>query len=532
LAAGYPSKRLRPEISKQDGRIHVTLNNLDPGITGTVRLMVHRSYTRYWLGAQTISGASVDFDIPAGTVPAGIVQFSVLAGDNSVLASGLWSDYEPARHRVVVSVKNNIPGIRGKYLAECRIPDQLASGGLISWNARVSVLEPGAPADMLPGLPGWSFTGDIPADPGKFRVWLENNSYPDEYAGAFFQPEPVIQFLPETRPGILAGRVLDKRTLRGVPAVGVGITILNDNRFDAIKTNSNGLFYFALPEKAGSMDYILSFIAEPDSEWSIEVFPEFDNRPYRPAKQPFRLSPEELQYVRELNLNQQLTRIYGRPEVPVTVHPDSLVREKAFYYPPERIIQTDRYIELANVREVVYEVVPDVQAHQSGKKVHLSVYSSKSYSREYETLIMIDGIPLTDHRDLLELPPGRIKTIEVKNRVYIHGNYIFTAVVNFISRNGDYAGLSLPEQSVLGTFHPAPVSVQPGLKDPANRPSTIPVLDPTLMWITGGSDWNGSVPFSGNDVQGNFQIQVYGFDSGGLWFSGYENFGTHGISKQ
>jgi hypothetical protein len=141
---------------------------------------------------------------------------------------------------------------------------------------------------------------------------------------------------------------------------------------------------------------------------------------------------------------------------------------------------------------------------------------------DYETLILLDGIPITDHKALLDLPPGRIRSIEVENKMYILGNYIFTSIVNFISRNGDFAGLKLPKESVLGTADFPMASSGSADQVPAS-PAT-PVLNPTLLWKSIPSDSSGKINFQINDSYGDYQILIYGFDRNGIWFNGKQRF--------
>ena len=171
----------------------------------------------------------------------------------------------------------------------------------------------------------------------------------------------------------------------------------------------------------------------------------------------------------------------------------------------------------------MYEVVPNVQVHREGNKAHIGVYSIQPFAHDYETLVLLDGIPLTSQKELLDLPPGRIKSIDVRNKIYIHGNYVFSAVVNFISRNGDFAGLKLPGHSVQGTLS-LPSRIQQKAPASLEHDSPVPQLDPLLLWQTGLKFDTGTIEFSVNDLYGNFKIRVFGFDTDGKWWMGKSEF--------
>jgi hypothetical protein len=421
---------------------------------------------------------------PGPKVPAGVAKPEIK------------TDYRATGHQVSIHLDSEKMNVRGNYTLDYSLPDSLNQENIACINTLIVWDEPGNQTEnYLPGLPGFS-----PGNSG-------------------------IQFFPETRSGILMGRVTN-RDSRGVAAVGIGMTILGDNSFDAVETNEEGVFCFSLPDRHNSADYILNFLSDPDSSWTIRVFPEYDDRPVNPNAEPFILTPEEYSYASELLINNKLNAIYSRQETPAGIPPAPVARKETFFNPPERKINVDDYIELASVQEVVYEVVPDVQIRHRANRTFISVYNKNPFARDYQTLILLDGIPLTNQQELLALPPGRIRTIEVKNRMYVHGNCIFSGLVNFISRNGDYAGLRLPRQSVMGSIDLPAESVQPVPAEPAQAFPEIPVLNPVLLWSSQPGPARGKINFQTNDLTGGFTITVSGFDPNGLWFYGQRKFTT------
>ncbi len=510
-------------ISAAGNNLVVEMDNPAANTSKYLRLLVHRSYSWYWYDSLPNTGNPLKFSVPANSIPEGIVQFSVLSDNNTVLAGRLWSGYNLDNHRIeITSATENIK-IRSTHQVEFELPQQIAATGSTLFSM-VSLTEPGNhDEDFMPGLPGWDAGGKIPCEKKEFEKWLSRNRYPDETVQAFFKTDqPEILFMPETRTGILSGRVTDKKTGKGVPSAGVSATILNDNSFQAVHTNPNGVFSFSFPGGVNSGDYILSFIAQPDSFWEIGLNPEFDNRAFKPVERLFSLSPEEIKYAGNLSVNMQLNQVYDQSEGMKEVKSDSLPWKKSFFYPPEWTINTADYIELANVLEVVYEVVPDVQVRRKGNDAHLSVYNKNISADNYETLILLDGMPITSHKQLLDLPPARIKTIEVKNQLYLHGNYIFSAVVNFISLNGDFAGLPLPVKSVSGSMN-LPVNAEADeqrISAPASP--DIPILTPVIIWNTGTPSSVNKLEIPVNDLYGTFKVMIYGLDQNGQWF-----YGTH-----
>jgi len=255
---------------------------------------------------------------------------------------------------------------------------------------------------------------------------------------------------------------------------------------------------------------MVNFTQSAQETWSIQVVPDFDPRPTQLPNYPFQISQEDLKYLNTINLSRQLESVYQLRSTQQTPPEEIDSVSGYFFYPPEYSIVVEDFIKLANVQEVLYEVVPNVMVRQTANKKELRVYFDDPLAKTYETLILLDGIPITDPGPLLALPPDRIKSIDVKNKIYILGNNIFSAIVNFNSPNRDYAGLNLPDQSVLSTLA-LPLISHDSLPDVNQSAKHIPVLSSTLFWSSlAGSE----AQFQSNDLTGAFSIHLFGYKQG------------------
>ncbi|MEA1878525.1 MAG: hypothetical protein U9N86_16920 [Bacteroidota bacterium] len=509
----------------QDNKQSVIVTISDQSNIGDkrIRLIMHQSYTILW-DSDNSANSEHGFIIPKEILPTGIMQLSLLGEDGRILAKRLWSEYDPESARINVSPEKDKFQIRASYFL-----DLSQSVFYEDMSVYIGLDEPGNPLEsFIPGLPGWNCTYSIPGDPQAFKEWLRNNSYSDELVLSLSESEPGmsqnshIQHLPETRSGIISGQVINSNTGLGADNTGICLNILNDNYFDAAKTESDGRFFFALPGYSASTDYILGLTSVADSSLQIKVTPLFDPR-LNNLLNNFALSEEELLYLQVQSINMQLNRIYGVDSKPPKSLLSSFIVKQAFFHPPDYTVVLDDYIKLANIREVIYEVVPNVIVRQKDGHEYLKVYNDNPFSTNYKTLVLLDGIPLAHPKDLLDLPPDRIEFIEVKDKMYIHGRSIFASIVNFVSPNKDYAGLDLPENSVLSTLDLPKEGTQLQLFNSEVK-STLPQLANTLLWESGVSLHKDSVQFSTNDQTGNFNIMVYGFDKNGNWVCGKHNF--------
>ncbi len=515
------------EVAEDGGQICVQLNNLRPGLYKDISILLHRTGSLYWHEKRTAYSAGMEIMIPEKEIPKGIVQVTVLGGDTIILAARLWSDYHPDGKTIKLQPERTALAIRGSSGIGYHTGFIAGDHGNTSLNALVALKEPGIPqAEYMPGLPGWSLHSQIPIDRMAFLGWLAAHKYPDELIKGFAKPIPgsspaYMTYLPETRAGILTGRVSSKNSGNGIPGASLGVMVFNDNSFQATRTDSSGQFYFAFPGIYNTHDFILNFITEPQPEWQIAAQSVYDERPCRPETRVFTLTGEELDYYRRISITRQLKNIYAPQDSTIkSLQTDRPVHRDVFFSPPDKTVYIDEFIGLSDVREVVYELVPDVYVKNRDGKSFLSVYFTNRYAEDYETLILIDGIPATSHNQLLDLPADRIRAIQVKNKVFIQGKHIFSGIVNFISRNGDYAGLELPANALLSSIDLPVKGDSPYMPAPIDNSGPIPVLERTLLWQHNLKFNDGYLEFNANDITGDFTIYIYGFDGRGEWHWG------------
>ena len=505
-------------VSGKGSYIQVITSGETSGENKKATLILHQTYTSIWESGE-INLDKAEFRIPKTVLPNGIFQFTLIADDNTILSKRLWSEYNSEAIDISLSDTKKHLDIKSNYSLNYEFPDESAELSIL-----IGMEEPNNPYNNhLPGLKGWPCTSNIPNDYSAFKGWLLGNSYSDNTIFAILDGQDgeggnKMSYLPETRSGIIEGKVFDKSSGLIINNIGISLTVLNNNYFDACKTDENGKFYFTLPDQYGTSDYILNFTTQIDSGMQIVVNPDFDP-PLAKTLDKFSLDEEELQYLKALNTNLQLNNIYGSvpeyKEKEIENNPDRIT----FFHPPDQTIILEEFIKLANIKEVIYEVVPNVSVRKTNGRDFVRVNSANDLSGDQENLVLLDGIPLTDHTELLNLSPDRIEKIEVKNRSYVYGRNIYSAIVNFVSPNKDYAGIDLPESSILSTTKlPRKGSLIKTIRESQNP--NIPILEPTLYWQQQNSPSKGKIDFSTNDGVGNFQISISGFNKKGEWIYG------------
>ena len=519
------SPNLNPflDVIAKDQKLVVSISDEAFENSDSLRLVLHQSYTLI-VDSLFTKRSHNSLIINEGDLPYGIFQLSLLGKSNRIIAKRLWSFYQPESERIDINLVDSLLSIRSSYSID--FPNSKVGQGL---SVSIGLEEPNNPyKNSIPGLPGWNCNAEVPNSSSALRNWLLGNSYPDDQVYTILENSKdelntqQFLYLPETHSGIISGKIINRDTKEGQANTGVCITVLNDNYFDAVSTDENGQFFFVLPGQSGSTDFILNLTSHIDSSIQIKVMPFFDPKTSL-EDQKLTLTKDEFAFLQEQNINLQLKNIYKTLPI-ITSSPSPKLRPReTFFHPPDFKVVVDKYIKLANIGEVIYEVVPSVVVRRKNDRKYIRVINSHPSAIDFETLILLDGIPLTDQTILLDLPPGRIEIIEVKNKLYIHGRSIFSSIINFVSPNKDYAGLELPENSVLSTMD-LPIPIIPESRTDGALSDKLPRLENNLLWCSEISNNSDSVEFQTNDLTGVFRIYFKGFDSMGKWIFGTQVF--------
>jgi hypothetical protein len=511
--------------------------------SGEINLLVHSLSSLYWTDSHADNSTALRFSVPLNRLPEpAIMQFTLFNGQDEIIAQRLFQSGEIQAMGGNASV-SMADAITGSGMTATFETDNRGTDGNYSLIIRKS--EPVERSTLyLQGIAGWPARYDIPLAEAGREAWILANTYDPSVAVSFLavrEGEPAsgvishslnpatregaFRFMPETRGVTISGEV----TIRGstLPVVDqiMTLTLFSDNFLYTAATLKSGRFHFSLPGRRGKDDLILSYAGSPGKDWSLTLFPEFDNRPSSTLPVRVSLTSEELNYVREMALNRQLESVYNQSALPAAADTAELpvIRSRFLDY-PDYLIAVEEFIRLPNMREVIFEVVPFVSARRENNRWVIKVSGEQAFPDIFQSLVLLDGIPLIEFDEFLELPPERIRRIEVINKLYIHGNVIFAGVVNFISANNDLAGLDLPPQSLIismkmpGLSEPIDKIQHPDREEGTPNMESLLIIDP---FMPGG---RGSVRFTTSDNQGEYIFLVTGFTKEGRWVNFSQRF--------
>ena len=218
---------------------------------------------------------------------------------------------------------------------------------------------------------------------------------------------------------------------------------------------------------------------------------------------------------RMLNLN--ITRNFYADLNRVTL--DKKVDTTDFYGKPDARYYLDEYVRFPNMEEVIAEIIPEVRVKKEKDKSVLNVLNIpfKFFFNE-EGLILVDGIPYFNTKELLESDPLLIKSIDVINRKYIMGDHEFDGIIHFKTYRNDMGSLRLSEADK--SFPLKGLQKNTGLKPAFAVGNTTRLPDMrNLVYKKNSiaSDFRGSATlgFTLSDAIGNYAIIIRGIDKQG-----------------
>ncbi len=187
-----------------------------------------------------------------------------------------------------------------------------------------------------------------------------------------------------------------------------------------------------------------------------------------------------------------------------------------FYGKPDVVFQLDDYVRFPNMEEVISEIIPQLRVKKNKDEMILQVLNSpyKTFF-EQEALVLLDGIPVSNSKTLIEGDALLIKSIEIVARKYMQGNTEFNGIVHFKTYRGDLANFQL--NNIEGTFMLNGIQESATYQnaDHTKQKDRLPDLR-NLLWrdvnISNDQIKSGLKYFT-SDVEGSFKIIARGVNA-------------------
>jgi hypothetical protein len=228
-------------------------------------------------------------------------------------------------------------------------------------------------------------------------------------------------------------------------------------------------------------------------------------------------------YISKWRLNSQISRIYGATYTAEDNRSDtSHTPFKRFYGKPDFILKMDEYVRLPLMEEVFFELIPRVRMIKtdSGYKI---IFLDPAGNNMYNVppILMIDGVIIKDASLIGEMNPDIVERIDVVWNTYVVDAYMFSGIVNVITRAADFSSGELPPGS-LRLLHkisePVTTFISPEYSKQERRQDRIPDFRNTMYWnpaLRPGMDEKAKVELWTSDYATDYIINVQGLTGEG-----------------
>jgi hypothetical protein len=190
----------------------------------------------------------------------------------------------------------------------------------------------------------------------------------------------------------------------------------------------------------------------------------------------------------------------------------------------------DEYTRFSSVSETILEFILRVFVRKIDGARRIQVYLPESQRFSLTTLVLLDGIPVYNHEDILKYNPMYIKWINIYDGRYSFGGKNFECIVSFHTREGNLPFFQLSDESQLLNYDCPqlhPLFYTPDYSTDSLKNFRKPDFRHTLYWnpdIAITKDKPVNLSFYTSDLCGKFKVTVEGITSDGKIIHGISYF--------
>jgi len=324
--------------------------------------------------------------------------------------------------------------------------------------------------------------------------------------------------LPELRGELISGKVLDANN-QPIQNKNVGLSIPGKNfLFKIATTNSKGDFYTYLNNTYGNENAIFQIIDNQNENQFIHLNGAVDSDVKNLKFSEFKITKAMQGIILKRSVQTQIENSYSRVKLNIE---DSILPITPFY--ESKITNTyalDDYTRFPTVKETVVEIMPEVfiRTRKKQSTLHLIIYEDR-LNLELLPMIIIDGVLVQNHEELLAYNSNSIDKIHVVGSQYIYGAKAYGGIIAIETKSGNYS------TSARGDFIKDVNLFRPLIKktyykhtyEIDSKFDRIPDYRNLLLWqpsLTLPKEDN-EISFYTSDVPGYYQIRLEGFNEAG-----------------
>ncbi len=328
-------------------------------------------------------------------------------------------------------------------------------------------------------------------------------------------------YLPEMRDDLINGTIINKNTKAPAEKVTVYQSIVDSvGQLKVTKTNQKGQFYIILNKYNNNSDIVIS-VKDTTNDYIINLEDEFIAEYIKIVKEIYIPEKSLDNYIQRKMINVQVIDAYSDY---ISKNENAYnLNEVNFYGNPDISYLFSDYIKLPNVDEFIFEIVRGVLVVRRNKKRYIKIISANTQNIIGDNpLIIIDGVPVYDYNEVLNLKPENLKTISAVWEKYFYQDQMYDGILDIVSKEEKFSKLKIPKNANQYEIKGA----QRNIIYPEILNDRIPDYRDAQYWngsLTTDIDGNASVSFSAGDAIGTYIIKCFGYSENGIFGINFEN---------
>ena len=334
---------------------------------------------------------------------------------------------------------------------------------------------------------------------------------------------PDAEYIPEWTGHLINAKITDR--ISGQPIENQDVYLAGPgikSQLAGCISNKKGQLLFDLPHLLGSNVIVLQAENRSDSNYRLDVMNPFSEKisglPFPPFKADQKLANELVYY----NVGTQVQNIYSLSSL-IKFKSPNYSDTTSFFGEPDKKYFLDDYTRFNTMEEVVREYVAGISVHKRQNKFYFRILNDQQkLFFDQDPLIVLDGVPIFDATEVMNIDPLRIKKIEVVNRKFFLGSLVASGIFALYSYNNDMAGLQLSNRALILEYDGLQLEREfysPKYEASQNGSKRVPDFRTVLAWdpnIQIGKTGESKITFYSSDRKGKYMGIVEGLNKNGL----------------
>ncbi len=269
-------------------------------------------------------------------------------------------------------------------------------------------------------------------------IRTHGTSDPCEYhlAGA----EDVLH-IPELRGELLTGVVTTRTDNIPVPGKLVAISIPSRHAvFRVAKTRKDGRFFLSIDQAYESGQAVVQVCGEDRHQYQVAITPRIIRKRMQGCSTQLIIDPNTEDWIQNRSAQIQIQNAYFRRD---RIVPEDEPPSTVFYGNLGTSFLLDDYTRFPTLRETFVEVINLARVRRRNGRMEFEVFDPDDPYKvgpfsDLGPLLLVDGVLVQDHTEVLELSANNIESVHVIPKPYRYGPTAYRGIIDIKSKSGVY----------------------------------------------------------------------------------------------